>query len=440
MLRMNRRSAVLKKEDHGMKFKKFRHWAIALAAVLFIGSALVSSSALGKKTMEEADIFGCYEFGENIYTNPVSSFFPYKGDMPYYEISEKSLKIINNRDGTVQEFAGDFERKSLNKDNFESLFMMDFRIPDITQYKERYQYATYTSENVQGFRLYVMDREVWIADFHGKYLWSIYRLTKTDAVKPDGMGGFVVPEFIFKTTAGFQLEICRNKEVIDPVFIRDEKAMDILRNIILDYDLKSADGKNVDINTVGEYFRFYDTSEMNSAIYFAFYNEGLDPEPQIQSVRTPYGRASLSKEQYESLYELWEGGMALPASVTVRSGNHSEAALFYHGNEKTDLADLKNRLPYLEIQSTEDNCPFRVYADGEQMYGNYEIYDKETLDKLEFFHPSGLEPQTYILHNTVPGRKYIIELTTGYGYGDKTYGMKILFGVTLPQWVGSSRS
>ncbi len=415
-----------------MKRKESKRWAITMAAVLFIGSTLVSASAPDKKTLQAEDISGYYEFGGNIYTNPLSSFYPYKGDMPYYEISEKSMKVIDNKSGDVQEFTGNFERSPLHEDDFNALFMKGFPVPDITQYKERYQYATYSTESVREFRLYVMDQEVWIADFHGKYLWSVYRLTKTDAVKPDGEGGFVIPEFIFKTTPGFQLEICRNKEVIDPVFIRDEKAMDVLRDIILDYNLKSSGGENVDINTVGEYFRFYDTSEINSAIYYVFWNEALDPEPQIQSVRTPNGRTFLSKEQIESLYELWEGSMPLPASVTVRSGNLSTQTLIYRAQEKINLAKLKNQLPYLEIQPTEDNCSFRVYADGEQIYGNYEIFEEETLDKLDFFHPSGLEPQTYILHNTVRGRKYIIELTTGYCYWEKTYGMKIYFGVYLP--------
>ena len=53
---------------------------------------------------------GYYEFGEIIFINPLSSFFPFKGGMPYYEISQNSLKIINNREGSVQEFTGDLKK------------------------------------------------------------------------------------------------------------------------------------------------------------------------------------------------------------------------------------------------------------------------------------------------------------------------------------------
>ena len=83
--------------------------------------------------------------------------------------------------------------------------MKSFPSPDIGQYKNRYQYATYLTESAQEYRLYIMDREVWIADFHGKYIWSIYKLIKTDAIKPNVEGGFIIPEVPVNRLVGFQL-------------------------------------------------------------------------------------------------------------------------------------------------------------------------------------------------------------------------------------------
>jgi hypothetical protein len=53
--------------------------------------------------------------------------------------------------------------------------------------------------------------------------------------------------------------------------------------------------------------------------------------------------------------------------------------------------------------------PFSVYVDGEETPGGrYTISDAETGKQLDFFHPSGLSSQTYILRNTEPGHQYII--------------------------------
>ena len=154
-----------------------------------------ASIVIGKllPTNNCSNICGYYEFDENIYTNPLSSFFAVKGYMPYYGISKNALMIINNENGSIQEFAAIFAKSSLDKEDFKLLFEPVMGIPDISQYRERYQYAVFSVEGTPEYRLYVMDGEVWLATMHRDVLWSIYKLVKTDEIYLGNGSGAVGP-------------------------------------------------------------------------------------------------------------------------------------------------------------------------------------------------------------------------------------------------------
>ncbi|MEN6389182.1 MAG: hypothetical protein ABFD04_02120 [Syntrophomonas sp.] len=132
------------------------------------------------ETNDSYDIRGCYEFEENVYTNPLSSFLAVKGHMPYYKISARALTINNDENGSKQEYSADFSKVPLNKERFTSLFNPDLGRPDISRYRECYQYAVFSAQGTPQYRLYVMDNEVWLAAMHNDVMWSIYRLKKTD--------------------------------------------------------------------------------------------------------------------------------------------------------------------------------------------------------------------------------------------------------------------
>ena len=73
--------------------------------------------------------------------------------------------------------------------------------------------------------------------------------------------------------------------------------------------------------------------------------------------------------------------------------------------------------------------PFSVYIDGKEISGAfYEVIDVETGEKLEFLMPSGLAAQTYLLHDTEPGRVYLITInaTDDDLEGPSAYSFRII--------------
>lgn len=113
------------------------------------------------------------------------------------------------------------------------------------------------------------------------------------------------------------------------------------------------------------------------------------------------------------------------------SGDQSVSALIFRQHDKIDFESLMGHLPWLTIQSYGMD-PFRVYLEGEELFGWYEIYDTETMTALDFVHPSGLKPQTYLFQNATPGQSCIVVLSSGYSAGTTSYGLKVIFGAALP--------
>lgn len=104
------------------------------------------------------------------------------------------------------------------------------------------------------------------------------------------------------------------------------------------------------------------------------------------------------------------------------------------GEQRVDvLPEIAGReLQWLAISPTEMNGPFRVFdIEGKERMGRYSICDAETGEALEFFLPSGLSPQTYLLQNAEPGGRYIItaRFRVPEGGAWQTYE----FGVILPE-------
>ena len=99
-------------------------------------------------------------------------------------------------------------------------------------------------------------------------------------------------------------------------------------------------------------------------------------------------------------------------SYTIISGSRSIPAVAFP--ENTRLKDLENQLYALELSLNPDaTTPFDVLLDGEYQYGSFGIYDAETFESLDFFRPSGLDPQTYLLQNAQYGKSYIVSMKTG---------------------------
>ncbi len=409
-----------------------------LMLVPFISVLLIACTTkkhpVGNEPYKSIDeLYGYYEFSQNIFTNPLSSFLPFKGHMPFYEISESGLSIISIRDGSVQNIPGTFEKKSLGREQFKKMFTFDFSIPDIDKYESCYEYAVFSAEEGPEYRLYGMDQEIWLVNVHTKnFIWSIYGLCRTRNVKAGPDGQLIVPtEAPYVYQEGFQLEICSGKSVLNPVLVSDKKSRKALEELVQTYDTQTVRTDNADIFTIGDYFRFYDATGKDDTLYYVFLNQAIAEQPQMQTNKASLTRSPVSEESYEALYQLWEDLMPLPDKITVISGDQSISAFIFRQHDEVDLEGLKEHLPWLTIQSDEMD-PFRVYLEGEELFGRYEAYDAETMEPLNFVHPSGLKPQTYLFQNAKPDQSCIIVLSSGYSTGTGSYGLKIIFGATLP--------
>lgn len=129
-------------------------------------------------------IFGCYEFDECLYMNPLSSFLMVKDSMPYvYGLGEDSLIIANTETGDIRRLLARYENTAVAEDEFSSKSsFVSFLLPDVSRYKERLLRAVFTDEGGQQYGLYQMDGEIWLAELNrGEAgIWSIYRLQRTD--------------------------------------------------------------------------------------------------------------------------------------------------------------------------------------------------------------------------------------------------------------------
>ncbi|GEM_PF-3018986 len=385
-----------------------------------------------KEGSQAESIWGYYAFEENIYTSLFSSYMPMKGHMPYYGITEDKLIVINRSDGSAQEYPGVAEKKPLGKELFIERFNSALNTPDISGYKECYEVAAYSLDNSLRYRLFLMDGEVWLVGFSSNdTIWSIYKLVRTNEVKPGDDGQYSIPpEPAYELSQGWQLEIWNGKDMADYAYIDDRASIDSIEGLIQSLDFESSPRDNKPIESIGTYIRFYDGSGKDDTLYYVFWNETIAESPQIQRDLEGTGRIDLTLEQYEKFYALWESHLMLPAAE-ARSGSNTVSCLVLTENEEIDLDVLRSQISWLKIDNTDDYVPFRVYIASDQVYGMYEVYDAQTYEKLDFIMPSGLEPQTYLLQNAQEGHSYIIRLSTGYGVGTKRYGMKILFGVSL---------
>ncbi len=140
----------------------------------------------------------------------------------------------------------------------------------------------------------------------------------------------------------------------------------------------------------------------------------------IYPIHMPYSSYAytIDDDYAKGLYRLFGLETEPTEPVTVVSGKSSiEAAEFWPSIAPEDLA--WESLPLLKIYPTlETMIPFDVLRDGDRIYGWYNIYDAETLEPLDFFRPSGLEPQTYLFQNAEKGREYIITLKTADPSGE----------------------
>ncbi len=139
--------------------------------------------------------------------------------------------------------------------------------------------------------------------------------------------------------------------------------------------------------------------------------------------------ARVKNEDGERWYRTGRGDYAAAAALftsgtrTAVSGGGSVPLIAFDG--ETPPETLLSRVYWLTVSPDPDAAvPFEVWDGDRALYGLYTLRDAETLEEVDFFRPSGLYPQTYLLQNTVPGRAYLVTLFIGDAH--------LAFGILVP--------
>lgn len=121
-----------------------------------------------------SELYGTYRPTEVIYTNPLSSFYPYDLETaPYYMLEQDEFTIVTpNAEEMYENYEPIYIRSTLTQSEFDEMFMMDFDKPDITKYESVERIALTNS-----FSLFIVGTELWLVDTHsGENAWLIYKL------------------------------------------------------------------------------------------------------------------------------------------------------------------------------------------------------------------------------------------------------------------------
>lgn len=157
----------LKSSKDILKYKKLKVWVMILATFLSLGvtAACVSN--------DDEDIEGYYRYEKTIYALPLSSYIAQQENVDYV-ITEDSF-TIRNIDGSKEMIATNFEKSEVDIESFTALFKPTINVPEISGFKQRYQF--FINER---YRMYTMDREVWLALCPEDTIWRIYQLDKVE--------------------------------------------------------------------------------------------------------------------------------------------------------------------------------------------------------------------------------------------------------------------
>ncbi|MCL1810404.1 MAG: hypothetical protein FWG42_11675 [Clostridiales bacterium] len=129
----------------------------------------------------DGDVLGCYVFDENIYTNPLSSYVAFGGTPYVYGFDESAFIRADFESGDVLTCSVEYCNTPVGVDEFSKVAdgLFSDWLPNLALFKERFLVAVTNSESGQKSGLYRMDGKLWLVEFSGAGIWSIYRLKKT---------------------------------------------------------------------------------------------------------------------------------------------------------------------------------------------------------------------------------------------------------------------
>ncbi|MGB8454124.1 MAG: hypothetical protein WCD89_17570 [Anaerocolumna sp.] len=288
--------------------------------------------------------------------NPLSSFIAFDGFKEYYTLT-KNLLILTDETGIQQRFAVTYQQDKVDEQTFKNSFMINISVPDITKYKDKYQYTLTDTSDSAVYRIYRMDNEIWLAQIHkdyantqkSEYIWSIYKITNAGEIPmkatisgtQDGVEDFLSLQHDFKS--GYDTDTCYN---ITPNYIRQNSDYSVFK-----YDTSSAsfllyEGK---VYPLGEYFGGFGLTSMTLS--------------------------DLSGDQKPELYFTYSFGSGL---------HRSNTAYFDPAAKKVIVFDYSHLNKDMIITENNDGGLSLYYADINKMdsFVNFEIERKDFISDI----------------------------------------------------------
>ncbi|MCL1983075.1 MAG: hypothetical protein FWG53_08340 [Clostridiales bacterium] len=155
---------------------------VATAALCLALAASGLSFAATAPEYADDGVLGCYVFDENLYTSPLSSYVPFGGTPYVYAFDENSFIRADTGNGEVRTCSVEYCNTPVSTDEFSKVtdgFFSEW-LPNLALYKERFLVAVINDGGGKNSGLYRMDGALWLVEFNGTGIWSIYKLKKTD--------------------------------------------------------------------------------------------------------------------------------------------------------------------------------------------------------------------------------------------------------------------
>lgn len=376
-------------------YKKPFLW-IAAAAVL-AAAALICVFAIpagNASKLAPKALYGNYVFKEQVYMNLLSSFLAYEGYAQYYTLTEDTLTITEEK-GLQRSFDITYELSEFDEQEFKDSFVFDLGELDISKYKERLKYTLCApAEHSEGYELYVIDGELWLAEVNtgelgDRYFWSIYRIEKYGGELPKPAPSLsVTPSAKVESPAMLEdisLELYVGGERVREVTVEDEAGKRVVEDAVMNGMLKSAAWPAVDVHSLEDYIviRAY-YIELQKDKEYVIFDKGGQHCIQFDGMYV-----ILNDGLNDALEELLLGNYK-PEIMTVVSGENSikvtghiictqliyQSYIDYSDRLTPDMvADSIEYLP-IEIDPNTD-LPFTPFIKDKEVDGEYTIYDMD---------------------------------------------------------------
>lgn len=167
-------------------FKESKRWFVIISILLFLIIVVAYMTNQNKSAVvsDTNEFYGNYIYEKTVYISPLNSFCTFDGFVEYYTFSRDSM-TITDKIGLQRKIPAQYAKVVVDTEDFNAAFNIDEYIPDITKYKERYQYTLndFTPINPV-YRIYLMDDEVWLASMNSGTMWTIYKLKRYNGKIP----------------------------------------------------------------------------------------------------------------------------------------------------------------------------------------------------------------------------------------------------------------